>query len=346
MADQKPPVVEEPRASLFSNLVAIVGLVILIVIVIWGLLHLVGLSQGWFSSLFGGGAPKITVTAPATVNADEPFTVSWKYSTTEKGNFAFVYQCKNGLSVKSGGNAIPCGSAYTVGNLTSLTVTPSLNKIASSTMPISVAFLPSATTSKLVQGSATIVVRATSSVAVAPTPTPAPVPTPAPAPAPTPNPTPSPAPEPTPEPTPSPAPAPTPTPKHVTPADLRVQIIALGVIDPNTGLFVNRAPMYPGDIAAAEFDIANIGGSMSSVYYFSANIPTIGGYVYNSPAQARLAPGSHVMNTLRWTQSQPVGTFTVTVTGDSYTANNYASAMVSGGYNYYNYPQPTYYPQY
>jgi hypothetical protein len=123
-----------------------------------------------------------------------------------------------------------------------------------------------------------------------------------------------------------------------------VQIIALGVIDPNTGLFVNRPPMSPGDIAAAEFDIANIGGSTSGVYYFSANLPTVGGYIYNSPAQARLAPGAHVVNTLRWTESAPTGTFTVTVTGDSNTANNFASATIGGGYNYP--PQPTYYPQY
>jgi len=101
MADQTPPVVEEPRASVFSNLIAIVGLIILIVVVIWGLIHLVGLSQGWFASLFNAGTPKITITAPAQVNADEPFTVSWKYSTTEKGNFAFVYQCKSGLQIKT-----------------------------------------------------------------------------------------------------------------------------------------------------------------------------------------------------------------------------------------------------
>src|SRR4051812_31531574 len=115
MADHNPPVVEQERASFFSNLVAIVGLVILIVIVIWGLLHLVGLSQGWFSSLFGrGNDAKITINAPVSVKSDEPFTVSWKYSTSEKGNFAFVYQCKSGLSVKSSGTTIPCGSAFTV----------------------------------------------------------------------------------------------------------------------------------------------------------------------------------------------------------------------------------------
>jgi hypothetical protein len=126
---------------------------------------------------------------------------------------------------------------------------------------------------------------------------------------------------------------------------LRVQILALGVIDRNTGMFVQRAPAYPEDIAAAQFDIANIGGSRSDVYYFSANIPTMGGYVYNSPAQAPLAPGDHVVNTLRWTLSQPVGTFTVALSGDNNTANDYASATITSGY-YGGYPQPVYYPRY
>jgi hypothetical protein len=340
MAEHTPPVVEETRPSFFSNLVAIIGLVILVVVVIWGLLHLVGLSQGWFTSLFGSGTPKVTITAPANVTSGQPVTISWKYSSTEKGNFAFVYECKNGLSIKSAGNPIPCGNAYTVGNLTSLTLTPTLsNAIASTSMPISVAFLPSATSSKLVQGSAVIAVHAATSSqnnsggTVRPTPTPTPSPTP----------TPNPVPTTTPTPTPAPTPNPTPTPVYKTPADLRVDIMAIGMIDPNTGLFVNRMPSSPGDIAAVQFNIANVGGSTSGAYHFSANLPTIGGYIYNSPVQAPLAPGSHVVNTLRWTESAPAGTFTVTVSGDGNTSNNFASATFSTGYSY---PQPTYYPQY
>ena len=128
--------------------------------------------------------------------------------------------------------------------------------------------------------------------------------------------------------------------------------MALGVIDQATGYFVNRAPSYPGDIAAAQFDIENVGGSTSGTYYFSANLPTQSGYVYNSPAQMPLSPGDHMVNTLRWTDSAPVGTFTVTVTGDSYDANNYASVTMGGNYyapqpsynNYYT--QPQYYQQY
>jgi hypothetical protein len=104
--------------------------------------------------------------------------------------------------------------------------------------------------------------------------------------------------------------------------------------------------MYVDDIAAAQFDIENIGGSASGSYYFSANLPTVGGYVYNSPAQASLAPGDHVVNTLRWSGST-TGTFTIAVASsqDSDTVNNYASATINvpiqQSYYGYQYPPQT-----
>jgi cell division septation protein DedD len=322
MADQIPPVIEEPRGSFFSNLVAIIGLIILIVVVIWGLVHLMGLSQSWLSGLFNR-TPKITITAPTQVTSGEKFDISWQYSTEERGNYAFLYQCKSGLTLKSADIAIPCGNSYTVGTATTLSFTPVLEGVATTSMPISVVFLPNATSSQRVQGSATILVNRVSSA----TPTPAPSGTPTPPPAGGSNP-----------PSPTPSPTPTPASANTSPADLSVRILALGVIDRSTGMFVQRAPMYYDDIAAAQFDIANIGGSSSGTYYFSANLPTAGGYVYNSPAQNSLQPGDHMINTLRWSNSAQTGTFTVALSGDSVPVNNYASATLVGGYA----PQPTY----
>lgn len=328
-ADHVPPVVEEPRGSLFSNFIAIVGLIILIVVVIWGLAHLIGLSQGWFTSLFNR-TPQIAITAPKEVTAGQPFNISWKYSTTEKGNYAFLYQCKNGLTLKNGDIPIPCGNSYTVGTASSLTFTPILEGTASAQMPLSIIFLPSATSSQKVQGSVTITVQKASTATSTPSTT-SESPTPLPSPSTKPS---TPSPRPT---TPSPSPSPN-QPVSRTPADLSVQILALGVIDRSTGMFVNRAPMYFDDIAAAQFDIANVGGSTSGTYYFSANLPAAGGYVYNSPAQTPLHPGDHVINTLRWTNSTQTGTFTVAVSGDSNAANNYASATIGQA----GPPQPTY----
>lgn len=329
-------VVEEPRASLFSNLVAIVGLIILIVIVIWGLVHLVNLSQGWFSSLFNTG-PKVTITAPAQASSGEPFTVSWKYSSTEKGNYALLFQCKSGLEMKSAGGTIPCGTAYTIGNTTSITITPNLQSVATTSVPVTVVFLPSSTSSKRVQGSATVLIQnpslvtTSSSNNTSKTTTTNTKTTTSNSSNNTSNNT----------ETKTDTSKTTTETKPLTPADLSVRIVAIGVIDPVSGQFVNRPPM-PGELAAAQFDIANVGGTTSSTYYFSANLPTVAGYVYNAPAQAPLAPGAHVLSTLRWSDSAQYGTFTVTVTGDKSTGNNFASETI--GTNYYV-PQQ-YYPQY
>ncbi|MBM3261016.1 hypothetical protein FJY93_01215 [Candidatus Kaiserbacteria bacterium] len=83
--------------------------------------------------------------------------------------------------------------------------------------------------------------------------------------------------------------------------DLTVFILAIGVIDPMTGVFVNRPPSSPADIVAAQFDIVNRGGSSTGAWYFSALLPTVyGGYPYLSPVQEPLGPGDHVVNTLRF----------------------------------------------
>lgn len=316
-------VVDEPRASLFSNLVAIVGLIILIVVVIWGLLHLVTLSQGWFSSLFNSG-PKITVTAPKQINSGETFTVSWKNSSTDKGNYALLFQCKNGLEMKSNGGAIPCGTAYTIGNTTSVSLTPTLQNVATTSVPVTVVFLPSSTSSERIQGSATIQIQ-NANVATAGSNSSNTSKTPAQTSKPSTN-------------TSNSSNASSGSTKPATtdstaktPADLSVRIVAIGVIDPVSGQFVNR-PAMPGELSAAQFDIANVGGTTSGTYYFSANLPTNAGYIYNAPAQSPLAPGAHVLNTLRWSDSAQYGTFTITVTGDKSTGNNYASQTIGSSY--------------
>ena len=107
--------------------------------------------------------------------------------------------------------------------------------------------------------------------------------------------------------------------------------------------------MSQNEVAAAQFDIQNIGGSRSSTYYFRATLPTITGYTYNSAAQSPLDAGDHVINTLRWTQSAPSGSFGVSLSGgsDSNTANNVASQWIGGTtYNYNPQQVPSGYMQY
>ena len=309
---------EEPKASFFSNIIAIIGFIILVTIVIWGLVNLAGISREWFASLFGSKkAAAIEVSAPATTTSGTPFTVSWKYNEPAKGTYAFLYQCRVGLQFKTSdeagfSNDIPCGAAFTVaGTDKKFSVTPLLMGDSAVAVPLSIIFMPSSTSTPQAQGSATTTV-IPAEIPVAPTPTP----------------------EPAPQPTPAPEPVPAPTPQPVsTPADLSVRI---------TSVSTDAA-----GVTAVSFDIANVGGTSSGTYSFTANLPTQSGYTYASPTQASLAPSSHVLNTLRFTQAQS-GVVSISLNAsDANKSNNYASQSVSAPYynNYnssYNY-QNTYY---
>ena len=305
----------EPRASLVSNTLAIVGFIIVIVIVLWGLFNIATLGTPWLSSLFGGSSDSIKVTVPATVTSGTPFAITWKYSTSEQGTYAFLYQCKDVVRFRSADaagaqNAIPCGAAYTIATTNNtLTVTPLLSGTASTSVPLSIVFIPSATTSKQVQGSATVIVNPATAPVVTPPATSTPPASP-----------------------PSTTPPVTPTPA-AGPADLSVQI--LSVVPDGAG----------GGIAT--FDIGNDGLSSTGVYSFTAQLPMTDGRLYQSPTQSSLAPGDHVVNTLRFSQAIS-GIFSVVVDSgtknEARTDNNYASREVSMPYIPPTYPQQ--YPQY
>lgn len=308
----------EPKASLVSNTLAIVGFIIVIVIVLWGLFHIATLGAPWLSSLFGSGSNSIKVTVPANVTSGTAFPVSWKYSTSEKGSYAFLYQCKDIVhfqttSADGATSTIPCGAAFTVAATNNiLTVTPLLSGTASTTVPLSIVFIPSATTSAQVQGSATVAVNPQSApgVVVRPATTTPVVVTPV-------------------------APM-TPTkPVSAGPTDLTVQITSV-IPDGSGG-------------AIATFDIGNDGLSSTGSYTFTAQLPTADGYLYSSPLQSSLAPGDHIVNTLRFSQAVS-GIFSVVVDpsrvkNELRTDNNYASSQVSMPY-VQTYPQQPYYQQY
>ena len=299
----------EPRAGLVSNVLAIVGFLIVIVIVLWGLFNIGTLAAPWLSSLFGKGSDAIQVTVPVNVTSGTAFPISWKYSTSEKGTYAFLYQCKDIVhfqTVLAGGatSTVPCGAAFTVATTNNtLVVTPQLSGTASTSVPLSIIFIPSATTSPQVQGSATVIVNpraaaTTPPVVVQPstsTPVTPVIPT---------------------------------EPTATGPADLSVYITSV-VPDGSGG-------------AIATFDIGNVGLRSTGAYTFSAQLPTGEGYLYNSPLQSSLAPGDHIVNTLRFSQATS-GMFSVNVTqsaNETNTSNNYSAQSVSMPYV----PQ-TYYPE-
>lgn len=85
--------------------------------------------------------------------------------------------------------------------------------------------------------------------------------------------------------------------------------------------------------AVVTFDISNIGGSASGPYTFVAQLPSYSNYPYQSAVQVSLAPGSHIVNTLRFNQATN-GLFSVGISGnDVNESNNYDAQTINPNYD-------------
>lgn len=311
------------KPSMVSNILAIAGFVVVAGVALWGIGHLASLSRSMLSSTFSS-QKEIIVTAPATTTSQTPFTLSWKYSPKSEGSYALLYQCYDGLRVEEQSAAgtmsdIPCGSAFILGSEKQVTLAA---RIASTdtgiNLPISVLFLPNGTSTMTeAQGTASIAVLPSSTSLDTGN---SPILTPE---APLMRDT-------------TKSTAPTPTKKSVAGGvpDLAVSIISI-------------------DSTSATFDIRNDGNAASGSYYFSAQLPVAGGYAYTSPLQASLAPGAHVLSTLRFSQSTNTNTFSVSVdpsntVRESNENNNTAVQSFSNGAYYpttsYSYSNTSYPP--
>lgn len=327
-----------------SNILAVAGFIILIAIIIWGAYHFLELASSGLASLFGRSSDAIKVTlSDNSVTTGEAFDASWTYAPEGAGVFTVLYQCQEGLqlrSVTTAGvvTAIPCGAAFPLGNETakSTKIIPSISGTETIESTFTVIFNPvvdSTSTSTAAaprpQGSAKVTIApqtTTGTVATSTTKQPATgtgtVTTPKPTTTTT---------------------KPVTTPVQTGTPDLEIRILAVGVIDPYTGGFVARSPISPEETVAVKFDVANRGTGSSGAWYFSAELPTYPVAPYNSPKQASLAPGAHIENTLRFNQvSMGGGIFRVSADSSNAVAessekNNDAAIWVSGptaGYPY------------
>lgn len=291
-----------------SNILAVAGFIILIAIIIWGAYHFLELASSGLASLFGRNSDAIKVTlSDNSVKTGEAFDASWTYAPESAGVFTVLYQCQEGLqlrSVNAAGvvTAIPCGAAFPLGNETtkSARIIPSISGDKTIESTFTVIFNPvvdststSTTASPRPQGSAKVSIapqgtetasNGTTKQPTTGTGTTAPK-----------QPTPT-----TPKPS-TPATTPVATKPAGTP-DLEIRILAVGVIDPYTGSFVGRGPISPEETVAVKFDVVNRGTGASGAWYFSAELPTSPVAPYNSPKQASLAPGAHIESTLRFNQ--------------------------------------------
>ena len=302
-APELEPERQESRSmAMLSNALAIIGFIILIIIVVWGLVRIASLSSISWGSIFSS-KPRVEVTAPKNATSGESVALSWKYTGKEAGTFSFLYKCAQNvylLTNKSDtGNVmtkIPCGTAINVGSSTAATVVPVNNTEAS--VPVSMTIMFASQDGKARAEGAAIVDVAPATGTTPPAEMPE---------------------KPATKPTTSTKPLYTARPAvalvpHAAsgPDDLQVRMITVGIMHPS-GALINRMPTSPFDIIGVEFDIANVGGSATGSWYFSASLPTGGGnYPYHSPMQISLQPGEHIVSVLRFSPNMRPGMITIT----------------------------------
>lgn len=297
----------EPRQeNLLGNILAIVGLIIVLFIGIWGLTHLVSISRDFFASFLASRSTGLIVSAPKAATAGDPILISWNYAQTAPGTYSFLYACKPGLQLSTADRKgdqvmIPCGTPFAIASSTrAISVIASLTSAASSPLdiPISIIYTQSGVAAQAfsttvsaarAEGTATIAItRGAAAPHVAATPAAK-----------------------------KQEVAKTASPKSVSAADLSVHIIS-------------------ADMGRVVFDIKNVGGSTAGAYYFTVELPTDDAYAYTSPLQHALTPGSHVVSTLTYDNLAPQGgAVTVTVdpenrVAESRSSNNTANAYVNG----------------
>lgn len=121
-------------------------------------------------------------------------------------------------------------------------------------------------------------------------------------------------------------------------ADLAIQIIDTGIIEPSSGQFRHAESINLGDQPAVVFDVTNLGSVRSEGWQFSVNLPTFAG-LYTPPDQQPLNPGERIRFTLGFRNLVRTGSNTVTITldpanrvSDSNRANDVATATFTRGY--------------
>lgn len=119
--------------------------------------------------------------------------------------------------------------------------------------------------------------------------------------------------------------------------DLVVSISSVGYLASTTAdSFVSASTMNSNNRPAVKFTIRNIGTNASGSWRFSASIPTLSSYIYQSPPQQSLNPGDSIDYTLGF--DQPIAgvnkIISVTVNFDraineTNVTNNSASASIT-----------------
>ena len=286
----------DTKPSLVSNIIAAIGFFFIIILIIWGFSNL---GQWWpsITGFFSRVGTTLTITPETnSVVSGTPTTISWSHKAS-KGSYAFVYECRSGVSISvpnaaGGSSTLPCATAYVVaaGGAEAIRITPQTT-VASVLVPFTITYRDEKGVAGA-SGADAITVTNT----LKPTTTPIKT-TPA---------------------------STTPKPISTTPGipDLSVRMIGIGVM--LNGSFAQTSSIGTNDTAAVRFDIKNTGTAPTGKWYFSASLPSNPTYSFHSVAQQSLAPGDHIEYTLQFTNLARGGGI-VTVTADPSNAIREAS---------------------
>ena len=100
-------------------------------------------------------------------------------------------------------------------------------------------------------------------------------------------------------------------------ADLIGKVVALGVIDRNTGQFNEASSVSRNARAAVKFEIDNIGTNTSANFVFTANLPSNTNSIFVSPSQSGMYPGESRVYTVWFDNPQNIGSNPITIRIDS-----------------------------
>ncbi len=280
---------QEKSGGTLGNVITIIIFIAVITVALWGAISAVRLAPRLFNAIsntFTGGSSSIEFSVPSVeVRSGEVFTLSWKDTARTNGLYTISYACTNGveLGVPAAENtfkAIPCDVPFAIpASQTSIKVLPRLTAGDRVSVPVSIQYLAD-DGSLATEGKTTVTINKASESATTPTPTPA-------------------------------APKTT-TPKKPTTAapaatsngkpDFVIRPIAAGVVDPMTGVFVQKNIFGSYELVSYKFDVANRGTAKSGSWTLTAELPTRSGQVYNAPTQQPLGVGDHTEFTLNFTQ--------------------------------------------
>ena len=319
----------QENTSKFKNILAIAGFVLLLIVGIWSAVQVIKFVPRIFSSdgvsdrrvsvdSVGLEGKDIAIQIDKTlVQSGVPVEIKWAHTGDENGALSFSYACIEGFYFQIGDVSVTCNEPYELNvSDTQLTVIPlSVKKLVE--VPLAITYTNAAgnsirDTKTLVIDNSTIIEEepATEEETNTEDSTNGPI-------------------EPDNDATTGPVEPEQPTtsvpetnqdtpsvqiPLTSNPygiADLEVQMVGVGEIN-QFGSFEPKTVLRPYARGAAKFKVSNLGDKHSGSWYFTAFLPSRGGYPFTSQPQASLMPGASVEISITFDQLVP-GTRTFSV---------------------------------